>query len=333
MISSLRGLRAAFAVATLVGGLSSSLFAAGEGWMTDWEAAKKAATEQKKTLLIDFTGSDWCGWCKKLDKEVFSEAAFKEVAARDYVLVALDFPQQKELPAAEKEQNDKLQAAFAVEGFPTIFLADAEGRPFAKTGYQPGGAESYVKHLAELGAIKTKRDEAMTQAGQAEGIDKAKALKAALETLPDEIGSLAAYASVFDEIKSLDKDDTLGLAKAAAIKKTITDLEAELISLARGGKIAEIAPRVDAFLGKSDLAGEDRQKVLFMKLMGVDRSNLDVAETYLDAIIAIDAATQAGQQAASIKERIAAAKAAESATPKETDEAPKKKESGEQSAE
>jgi len=302
--------------------------------MNDWEAAKKAASEQKKDLLIDFTGSDWCGWCKKLDQEVFSKAAFKEAAEGKYILVALDFPQQKELPEAEKAQNQKLQADFAVEGFPTIFLADAEGRPFAKTGYQAGGAESYVKHLDELGAAKTKRDEAMAAAAKADGLAKAKALKTALEGLPNELGMLAAYAGVFEEIKTLDKDDSLGLAKAAATKKTLADFEKELIGLAQGGKKDGIAARVDEFLAKTPMEGESLQKVLFMKLISVDRSNLDQADAYLDAVIAVDATTDAGRQAASIKERIAAAKAAEASQPKPDAPAPKKKaDSGEQSAE
>ena len=311
-------------MAALVGGLSSSLFAAGEGWMNDWEAAKKLASEQKKDLLIDFTGSDWCGWCKRLDKEVFSEEAFKAAAKDKYVLVALDFPQQKELPEAEKEQNAKLQAEFAVEGFPTIFIADAEGRPFARTGYQPGGAEAYVKHLDELGAAKAKRDEAMAAAGKAEGLEKAKALKAALDSLPDELGMLGAYAGVLEEIKSLDKDDTLGLAKAAATRKAVSDLEQELMGLARGGKRDEIPARVDDFIAKNAIEGEALQKVHFMKLMSVDQSNLEKADAILDDIIKVDATTQTGRQAASIKERLAAARAAQAAQEKDDAPAPKK---------
>jgi thioredoxin-related protein len=335
MIPSLRGLRAALAVAALCGGLPATVLAAGEGWMNDWEAAKKLAAEQKKDLLIDFTGSDWCGWCKKLDKEVFSEEAFKAAAKDKYVLVALDFPQQKELPEAEKEQNAKLQAEFAVEGFPTIFLADAQGRPFAKTGYQPGGAESYVKHLSEIGAAKDKRDQAMADAAKAEGLDKAKALKAALDSLPDELGMLGAYAGVFEEIKTLDKDDTLGLAKEAADRKAVSDLEQELMGMVRGGKRDDVPARVDAFLAENKMSGEALQKIHFMKLMSVDRSNLEKADAILDAIIAVDATTQTGKQAASIKERLAAARAAEAAQPKEDAPAPKKKEKstdGEQSA-
>lgn len=334
MNAPLRGLRAAVSVAALFGGFSMSVFAAGEGWMNDWEAAKKLAAEQKKDLLVDFTGSDWCSWCKKLDKEVFSEDAFKAAAKEKYVLVALDFPRSKELPEAEKAQNAKLQAAFAVEGFPTIFLADSDGRPFARTGYQPGGAEPYVKHLAELTEAKTKRDQALADAGKAEGLDKAKALKAALDSLPDEIGTLEPYSPVLDEIKTLDKDDTLGIAKAAATRKAISTLEEELIGLMRNGKRQDVPAGVDAFLAKNPLEGEPLQKVLFMKMMSIDQSNLEQADPILDAVIAVDAKSSAGQQAAAIKQQVAAMMAQQkkdkAPEPKKPDA--KEKETGEKSA-
>ncbi|MFN0130528.1 MAG: thioredoxin family protein [Verrucomicrobiales bacterium] len=336
MTPSLRGLCAAFFVVSVAGSLTATLHAAGEGWMNDWEAAKKQAAEQKKDLLIDFTGSDWCGWCIKLDKEVFSEDAFKAAAKDKYVLVALDFPQRKELPEAEREQNEKLQAAFAVEGFPTIFLADSEGRPFARTGYQPGGSEAYVKHLDELTGAKTKRNEALAAAAKEAGLEKAKALKQALDSLPDDLGILEAYAGVLEEIKSLDKEDTLGLAKAAANRKALSDLEQELQKLARGENRDDIPTRIDEFLKEHPMDGEDRQKVVFMKLMSVDQSNIEKADPILDAIVAIDANTQLGQQAAMIKERLAAARAAEAEKPKEEESsAPKKKPAtkGDQSAE
>lgn len=119
-----------------------------EGWLTDFEAAKKQAAAEKKDILVDFTGSDWCGWCIKLDKEVFSTPAFK--AQKDFVLVSLDFPRRKEIPADQKAKNEALMRQWGVQGFPTIVLTNAAGEPYATTGYQPGGPEKYLPHLAEL---------------------------------------------------------------------------------------------------------------------------------------------------------------------------------------
>ena len=70
-------------------------------WLTDLDEAKKVATKENKKLLVDFTGSDWCGYCIKLHKEVFDTPEFEKFA-KDYVLVELDFPRRKEQPAAEK---------------------------------------------------------------------------------------------------------------------------------------------------------------------------------------------------------------------------------------
>ena len=121
---------------------------AAEGWLTDLDAAKKQAAAENKDILIDFTGSDWCGWCIKLDKEVFATDAFK--AQKDFVLVSLDFPRRKQLPAEQKAKNDALAQAWGIQGFPTIILANAKGEPYASTGYRPGGPEQYLAHLAEL---------------------------------------------------------------------------------------------------------------------------------------------------------------------------------------
>ena len=76
-------------------GLVATAFA-GDGWLTDFEAAKAKAKAENKPMLLDFTGSDWCGWCVKLDKEVFSKAAFKDYADAELVLVEIDFPRNKE---------------------------------------------------------------------------------------------------------------------------------------------------------------------------------------------------------------------------------------------
>lgn len=127
-------------------GLAASAFAA-DGWMTDFEAAKAKAKAENKPMLLDFTGSDWCGWCIKLDKEVFGEAAFKEYAAAELVLVELDFPRKKEQSADLKAQNEKLAKQYGVRGFPTILVLSPEGELIEKTGYQKGGAEAYVKHI------------------------------------------------------------------------------------------------------------------------------------------------------------------------------------------
>ena len=158
--------------------LQGASLAGGEGWTSDYQAAQKQAAESKKDLLIDFTGSDWCIWCKRLDKEVFEEADFQKEIVKGYVLVKLDFPQDQSLVTEEiKAQNAQLQEQYKVQGFPTIFLMDASGKPFAQTGYQPGGGAKYLEHVAELSKGKAGYDENMAKAKDAKGVDRAKLLK------------------------------------------------------------------------------------------------------------------------------------------------------------
>jgi protein disulfide-isomerase len=131
----------------LLAGLAVS---AGEPeWLTDMDKAQKAAADQNKTILVNFTGSDWCGWCKRLDKEVFSKADFAAFASKELVLVKLDFPKHKKLTDEEKKANYALMKKYNVSGFPTIFLIDANGKSLLQTGYRNGGAEKYIEHLQE----------------------------------------------------------------------------------------------------------------------------------------------------------------------------------------
>ena len=127
---------------------------ADETWFDDYDEAAAFAKEQGKDLLVDFTGSDWCGWCIRLHDEVFQHDVWMEGAQKDYVLVALDFPRDEEIKAKvpNPERNKALQAKYGVRGFPTILLMTADGEVFGRTGYQAGGPEKYLEHMAELRA-------------------------------------------------------------------------------------------------------------------------------------------------------------------------------------
>ena len=118
-------------------------------WLTDLDQAKAVAAKEKKAILVDFTGSDWCGWCIRLKKEVFDQKGF-EVAAKDFVFVELDFPRGKQQDPAVKAKNESLAKQFNIQGFPTVLLLNAEGKAFAQTGYEEGGAANYLKSLAKF---------------------------------------------------------------------------------------------------------------------------------------------------------------------------------------
>jgi thioredoxin-related protein len=132
--------------------LASVAFEGDDLWVADYDEALRLAKESGKDLLVDFTGSDWCGWCIKLDKEVFSQEAFIASAPNDFILCKLDYPQGAEAKAKvpNPERNQELSERFEIQGFPTILLLTNEEEVIAQTGYMAGGPEAYLPHLAEI---------------------------------------------------------------------------------------------------------------------------------------------------------------------------------------
>lgn len=120
------------------------------GWLTDYKQAQSEAKSNKKLMLLDFTGSDWCGWCIKLDREVFSKPEFQQYAKDNLVLLELDFPRRKELSDAEKIQNQQLAQQYRIEGFPTIVVLDADGKKVGELGYMPGGPAAFIAELEKI---------------------------------------------------------------------------------------------------------------------------------------------------------------------------------------
>ena len=183
-------------------------------WYTDLDEAKAVAVKENKPLLVDFTGSDWCGFCIKLHAEVFDKPEFEEFA-KGYVLVELDFPNKKPQPAEEKAKNKATQAKFAVSGFPTILLLDAKtGEAYGRqSGYGPGtGPKAY---LEKLSAFKN------TPEGRASMVaDTKKAAEASAKRSAQGAKIRAAIeAKDFDAVcKLLDEDfaDAQGSRKAVA---------------------------------------------------------------------------------------------------------------------
>jgi thioredoxin-related protein len=222
-------------------------------WQTDFAAAKAQAKAENKLLLVDFTGSDWCGWCKKLVAEVFSKDAFKKDAPKKFVLVELDYPtpakKAKQSPELRK-QNEELLKQYRVKGYPTILVMEADGKVIAHTGYREGGPEEYVKSLdkfiKDFGDILKIRKEL----DSVQGADRIKQLEKVVNIYSTKLanptgdGVLAASK----EIVALDPDNKSGLKtkyqfKAATIELSNLMDDMNFIAAVAGLKtaIAEIA--------------------------------------------------------------------------------------------
>jgi len=124
-------------------------------WLTNLEKAQEIAKEKELPIFIDFTGSDWCGWCVKLDEEVFSKEEFIKYSTENLILVKLDFPRNIPQTKETKAYNENIARKYGIRGFPTILLLNSDGIVIAQTGYQYGGAAKYVEHLQEL--LKTSK--------------------------------------------------------------------------------------------------------------------------------------------------------------------------------
>lgn len=130
--------------------LALSTVSAKPGWLTDFKKAQDEAKSDRKLLLLDFTGSDWCGWCIRLEKEVFSKPEFTDYANKNLVLMEIDFPKGRELSETERTQNQELARRFGIEGFPTILVLDGDGRKVGELGYMPGGPSAFIAELNKL---------------------------------------------------------------------------------------------------------------------------------------------------------------------------------------
>jgi thioredoxin-related protein len=183
-------------------------------WYADFDVAAAAAKKANKDLLVDFTGSDWCGWCIKLHEEVFDHAEFEAGVKDHFVLVALDFPRGDEAKAKvpNPERNKELSEQHGIKGFPTILLMTPDGEVFGKTGYQAGGPVTYVESLDKMRTEGKKNlaevKSLVKQYDATEGEDHQRVLVTAIDLLSrmdaDQIGIDEIAAIVLDGVEAED---------------------------------------------------------------------------------------------------------------------------------
>jgi len=117
-------------------------------WREDYPGALKQAQSENKMVLLDFTGSDWCGWCMKFDADVLSTGKFKDYAGQKLELVKVDFPHHTPQSPDQARANAALGAQCHVDGYPTFILLNAYGKELGRqVGYQAGGPEAFIAEL------------------------------------------------------------------------------------------------------------------------------------------------------------------------------------------
>ena len=199
-------------------------------WTQDYDAAVALASSNSLPLLLNFTGSDWCGWCKLMDRQVFSTDEWKKWAAENIVLAFIDFPQNKKLvPKEYVERNRKLSDKYGVRGYPTYIVVDpADGKVLGKLGAsRDAKPEKFIAELEEILILRPGVD--LSKLLPPEDMKRLEALRAEKDAVSDEIEEFGkkANADLGKLHKAIGeaKDKDAKAAAEIAFKARLQELE------------------------------------------------------------------------------------------------------------
>ena len=264
-------------------------------WLIDAEKAFAQARKENKSVLINFTGSDWCSWCIKLEGEVFSKPDFSKDALEEFVFLKLDFPSDKSNQSKKEiSQNEELKTKFGVAGFPSIYVCDSQGRPVAKTGYLAGGPAKYLTHLRKFREKLIERNELFALAAKESGAAKAELLDRGLGLMDEGIAT-SHYEDVIKQIVTLDKENKLGLrgkyyaAQDAEERRRILEkVDVVVNSLPPQAALIEIEKAMKEIALPANSKIDALQQKLYL-LKSLQRNN--DADRLLDEMVSLDGLT------------------------------------------
>ncbi len=252
-----------------VAALVAPAFAA--DWMTDLEAAKAKAVAEGKAVLVDFTGSDWCGWCIRLRKDVFDQPAFEEYAKDKFVLMEVDVPNNPQFDRELLRRNRELCEQYNISGFPTIMV-------MTPSGDVVGG---FVGGMPGVDAVRVPLDEALANAEalkaaeSLEGDEKVAALYAVYSKLPEE---LRESSPLRQRIAELDVNNTTGLRDEIKAQEQMVEVVTKLRAAGQD------APALLAIVNEAlpNACPQNRSRLLEMK-MGIQLMTAETVEDILAA--------------------------------------------------
>ena len=242
-------------------------------WGTDYEAALAQAEKQGKAVLVDFTGSDWCGYCMRLRAEVLDNPAFAAWAEAHFVLLEVDVPHNPKFDQKLLEKNKSLCAKYGIDGYPTVLVLDAKGRPLGGLF----GYESDPLHVRSILEPGLQAAQFVKSAESLEGVAKLEALLTAWRLLPEELHSQNKELQA--EIMAIDTHDKSGL-------KALADAERRYLACKHA---ADVAPTdavaleiIDAALFES--VPQNRRQLLELKY----KLMLHMAQTHEEVFAAAE---------------------------------------------
>ncbi|MBR5623835.1 CD225/dispanin family protein [bacterium] len=265
-------------------------------WTVDLDRAKKAAQEKGLKLMILFTGSDWCHWCKLLEGEIFSQEAFQKEAVDIVLPVKLDFPSKVKFPEAVRKKYEAEMKRYGIRGFPTVVLADPDGSAFAVCGYQQGGEQAYLEMLKALLADK-KALEAKVAELKDGGADAARELFNVLEEYSAKFSHTPCVKEglkkYYDICREKDPEISQTLEREEKIKERLAGI-AEQHQIGEGydptKATKEIADQAaadyESLINEFSIEGEKKQEILQKAAIAylIVRDE-EKAEEYLDKAV------------------------------------------------
>jgi len=274
--------------------LLATVAAAADPWLTDHTAALAEAKASGRDLLIDFTGSDWCSWCIKLDGEVLSHQAFLEPAARGFVLLKLDFLRKTPLPPERQAELEALRERYEVKGFPTILLCDAAGAPYARTGYLALTPEAYAARLQQVRAQRGREPELRAQAEAASGLDRARAFAALIEHR--ELMGLEAQPGLLEAAVAADPEGALPGTAARRSEIAERRLGSELSAAEEAKDTATLLRLINGGIADVALRAEFRQRLQAVRGMMAAKADPQAARADFTAALALAPDSQLAAQ-------------------------------------
>ena len=235
-------------------------------WMTDLEAAKTKAAAENKAVLIDFTGSDWCGWCIRLRKQVLDTPAFEDYVKDKFVLAEIDLPRNPKFDAKLRARNEEICNQYGVSGFPTVLVITPKGEVIGGFSGYLESVEAVSKSLAP--ALTTA--ELLKKAETQQGAEQLASLAQAYQGIPDELRGNAT--GLRDRILALDPQDTTGLGRLQRVQEQ----RAAFMESVRGARTPkETISIIDAALATAEPENKPgmlqiKFQVLFMSAETVD---------------------------------------------------------------
>ncbi len=273
-----------------------------EGWLVGLDRAKEAARELNRHLLLDFAGSDWIPQSIVLEEKVLTKKEFIEEASEDFVLVRLDFPRKRHVQS-QKLQRANLEAAslYEVQSYPTVLLADSQGRPYARTGWTEGvSVESFLKRLSEMRAAYAEKEAHLAKANEAESAAKVPHLANFLQGFSPGV-ILTFYEPEYRELIALDPEDAGGLNEVVYYEKSLA-MRKQLDALASEDRWADAIEVLDEFGKEHAKTVQQKQQIEFFKLNGLlQLKRVDEVMPFLDCVIAMDPDSAVGKKAAEVK--------------------------------